>query len=183
MKPVRFFIVTLVGALFLGAVPLAGAQSSPASAQDTTDAEKEQFAQMALEEMGRYVTEVSQMLETAEREDDVVKKACLRKTLTTMRSLHQVTEGAVAEMRQAIKAGNDARAGLEYRKIGVALSKVREFRAQADGCVGGAYAQTGTTEVKIIEEAVSTADLEDILSPDYGFEDAQPPESSPFSSD
>jgi hypothetical protein len=102
----------------------------------TTDKEKQDFATQAIAEMQNAVKSVGRKLEAAEKEGDDLKIQCLSKKLSGIRALSEVSEDAQVAMERAINSGDSRLADHEFRKIAVALSKVRQFMAEADACVG-----------------------------------------------
>jgi len=178
----RRLIVAL--ALCVALLPLA------ASAQDTTVSgqieqssqsspeEMIRFTDMALEEMRASVKDVSKMVEAAEREHNMVAIQCISRKLTTMRALLEVSESSGVGLKQALADGEKDRAQHDFRKIAIALSKVRQFRAEADAC-GGGGAQPGTTSIEVIESAITDEDETEALDLGIDFGD-QPPPTSQF---
>jgi hypothetical protein len=159
---IRRFIVAFCISLVL--LPLvASAQESSASGQieqssQTSPEEKIQFTDMALAEMRESVKQVAKMVEASEREKNMVAIQCLSRKLTTMRALLEVSESSGVSLKQALADGEYQTAEHEYRKIAVALNKVRQFRAEADACGGGGGAKPGQTHVEVVESAISTDD-------------------------
>jgi len=123
----------------------------------TTPEEKIRFADGALEEMRTSVKDVGKMLESAERDKDMVRIQCLGKKATTMRALLEVSEASAITLKQALASGEYESAEHEYRKIAIALAKIKQFRAEADACGGGPGAQPGSTQIEVIQDAI-TAD-------------------------
>ena len=53
-----------------------------------------------------------------------------------LRALYEVSQAAEEALESALRAGDNDRAEHEFRKITVALTKVRQFVAEAEACVG-----------------------------------------------
>jgi hypothetical protein len=162
----------------------AGAQDSNASGQieqssQTSPEEKIRFTDMALGEMRSSVNEVSKMVEVSEREKNMVAIQCLSRKLTTMRALLEVSENSGITLKQALADGEYETAEHEYRKIAIALNRVRQFRAEADACAGGGGGTDGGTTVEVVESALSGEDETDMIVFDEDFGD-QPPPTSQF---
>ncbi len=178
----RLILAVLLSASLL---PMAaGAQETSAAGQieqssQTSPEEKIRFTDMALEEMRGSVKDVGKMMENAEREKNMVAIQCLSRKLTTMRALLEVSETSGITLKQALADGEYETAEHEYRKIAIALSKVRQFRAEADACAGGGTAQPGTTSVEVIESALSSEDETEGADFDEVFGEA-PPDTSQF---
>jgi hypothetical protein len=81
-------------------------------------------------------------------------------------------------MKQAFGAGQTVEADHEYRKIAIALVKVRQFRAEAETC-GGTSGQQGTTSVSLVDAGVASS--EDETTPEPGDDTIpDPPDLSQF---
>ena len=167
------------GAMHLGLALILGAAMAlaiPAHAQDTTgeleqssatsSKEKISFASSAIEEMSGASKDVAKMLADAEKEGDVFKVQCLNKKLAAIRALNEVSQSASANMQDAIGAGVSERADLEFRKIVVALSKVRQFRAEAEACLGEGGAAPGSVDVDVTNEELEETPEDSIASGD-----------------
>ena len=179
----RLFLAVLLLAVL---VPLAaGAQETSAAGEieqssQTTPEEKIRFTDMALEEMRTSVKDVGKMMENAERERNMVAIQCLSRKLTTMRALLEVSETSAVTLKQALADGEYETAEHEYRKIAIALSRVRQFQAEAATCAGGGTAQPGTTTVDVVESALSNEDETEGLDFDEEAFGNQPPDTSQF---
>ena len=185
MKTRFFKIAIAVGVLSVSAMPVGFAQDGNVGQIEinnkmSTD-EKLSFSEQAMGEMRADVQYVSRLMETAEREKDPVKIQCLGKKLTTMRALVEVTENSNTSMRQAITAGENDRADHEFRKIQVALAKVKQFRSEAEACLGGGDDQTGTTQVEVIDAGLSyEGEIDDAVTFDDGVFYDKPIDTSRF---
>ena len=181
---IRRLIFTIL--LLASMLPLvAGAQETSAAGQieqssQTSPEEKIRFTDMALDEMRQSVKDVGKMMENAEREKNMVAIQCLTRKLTTMRALLEVSETSAVTLKQALADGEYESAEHEYRKIAIALSKVRQFRAEADACAGGGTAQPGTTSVEVIESALGADDETEAFDFDEEAFGNQPPDTSQF---
>jgi hypothetical protein len=84
-------------------------------------------------------------------------------------------------MTDALADGNDERAEHEFRKIAIALSKVRQFVAEAEACVGQGGAVDGDTDVTVDVQGI-TDDSDDTEGTDTDGEiiGDDPPNTSPF---
>jgi len=164
--------------------------SPPALAQDdakgqleqsgsTSDKEKLEFAADAVGEMKEAVSDVSKKLANAEKENDDLKIQCLSKKLASIRSLSEVSETAQSSMEKALSSGDQALADAEFRKIAVALSKTRQFYAEAEACMVGSDTTPGVTDINVTSDALESDDLA-LMDPgdiDIGVD---PPDQSPF---
>jgi post-segregation antitoxin (ccd killing protein) len=105
----------------------------------------------------------------------------LRSKAASVRALVEVSSQAQTTMQEALAASQTERAQHEFRKVAVALSKVRQFVAEAEACLGKAGATPGTTEVTMTEEnaAAVTDETSDWAWDALDIGDA-PPDVSPF---
>ncbi len=180
----------LIAAGVLGGLVLTWAP--PAMAQDagvsgglektsaTTPKEKEAFVNSALTEIRGIAKDISKALEDAEREQDLVRSNCLTKKQASVSTLVEVAEQAQAQMNAYLAAGDSDKADFEFRKVAVALSKARQFDAEADACLGESGTQPGVTDVQVTVEGLAGGD--DLAPIDDGNDDigVDPPETSPF---
>ena len=178
----------------LGGLALAGvlALSAPVHAQETgvggqleqssstTPKEKKDFSTAALAEMQAAAKSVSKLLEQAEKEKDIVKIQCLTKKKAGIQALVEVSESSALSMEQALAEGDSQRADHEFRKVAVALSKVRQFLAEADACVGDAGAAPGVTEVDVTAEGLTDSEDTEPIYDGVIDVDVDPPDTSPY---
>ncbi len=151
-------------------------------AAETTPEEKVRFVERVLEEMKGAVRETGKLLESAEKSKDVVRMQCLNQKLTSIRALLAVSEQATGAMQNALVAAEGEKADHEFRKIAVALSKVRQFNAEADACLGAVGTQPGAIEIEVEEGEVLAGDADDTEPMEDGNTDIgiDPPGTSPF---
>ncbi len=179
----------LSAALF-GALLGAGAFAPDARAEDaasqleqsnvTTDKDKVRFASSAIDEMRETETLLVTRLAAAEKGGDPVEVLCVNNKLSAVRALVQVSEGANAVMQSSLAGGDPQRAEHEFRKVGVALTKVRQLKAEADACSGDDSLTPGVTEVEVTNEGLSESDdTERIEDGNTGVGD-EPPGTSPY---
>jgi hypothetical protein len=130
----------LGGAAFAQGVDASGQLEAAAT---TSPKEKMDFAAGALQEMAGAEKTVRKMLEQAEKEGESAtqKIQCLNNKLASIRALQEVSDGANGSMQEALAANQNELADFHFRKIAVAITKVRQFVAEAEACMG----QTGTT--------------------------------------
>ncbi len=152
--------------LLLPLLPVGGAAAQGTASAITqaarTPEEKAAFADGALGEMRGASKEVARMLEAAEREKNPIRIQCLSKKLATIRALVEVSETSATTMKQAFATGDTVVADHEYRKIAIALVKVRQFRAEAETC-GGSSGQAGSTSVSLVDAGVAYTEGEDLI--------------------
>lgn len=146
----------------------------------TTPQEKVEYATQTNEEIRTSIQSITELVETARRDNNAERLQCLNTRLSAIRALVQVSEAAEVAMREAIVAGRIERADHEFRKIAVARTKTRQLQAEADRCVDDSGPVVGETVVAVDGDDVG-ADEDMSAVPydpfDLGFD---PPEASPF---
>lgn len=176
----------------LTAMALALTLGAPAFAQDgevsgqlevtsaTSAKEKLDFARDALVEMVDTTKDAEKLLDQAEKGGDPDQIQCVRLKLASIKTLTQVSERAQSNMSEAIASEGDLLAAHEFRKIAVALSKVRQFIAEAEACMGEAGSADGSTEVSVNKEGISDAEETEPLTGEIGTVATDPGDYSPF---
>ena len=109
-----------------------------------------------------------------------VEVLCVNNKLSAVRALVQVAGSANAGMLDALDAGDADRAEHEFRKIGVALTKARQFQAEADACSGDDGVTPGVTEVEVTNEGLSETDDTERIDDGNTAVGDEPPGTSPF---
>lgn len=173
-----------VAAAFIFGAPAAMAQEAGSGTIEqgstVTDKEKAEFVNTAIDEMSSVVKSVSKQLEDAEKEGDDLKIQCLSKKLASIQALTEVSGDARDKMEKAIQSGDSAGAQHEFRKVAVALSKVRQFKAEADACVGGSNTTPGVTDVNVSVDGLTGTDDTELMGDSDVDIGSQPPNTSPF---
>ncbi len=174
----------LLSAAFLFGAPAAVAQEAGSGAIEQgstiTDKEKIEFVSAAIDEMNAMVKTVSKQLEDAEKEGDDLKIKCLSKKLAAIQALSDVSGNARDAMEKAIDDGESAGAQHEFRKVAVALSKVRQFKAEADACVSDSSTTPGVTNVNVSVDGLTSGNDTELMG-DSDFDVGSiPPNTSPF---
>ena len=168
-------------ALMLGVSPDATAQDNQVEAASSTSLkEKLDFAAEAIAEMQESVKLVEKIQEQVTREGDEELIQCVRTKLASVKALTDVSERANESMTDALAESNDERAEHEYRKIAIALSKVRQFAAEAEACIGQAAAVDGDTDVTVDVQGITDGEDTDETGTDDGIIGDDPPNTSPF---
>ncbi len=171
-------MVALLSILLLSGTGLAaetGGAAEYEQAGTRTPEEKAKFADDALAEINGHITHVKARLEEAQgkRQQDVAE--CLSRKLLPMENLGS----AAAQDAKALKAvGGSSEADAVFRRIAVALGKVRDFRSDADACVGDGGADQGI-QVASMSEPVLDVDVDDLIEDPWEDEESNPPNPSP----
>lgn len=147
----------------LGLVPAASAATPGSSgaveqAPTLSPKEKTEFVRTALEEMGAAVKEVEKMLEQAKKENQQEVVECLKKKLVPMIQLLDVSRQSSNDMQLALSANDSVHAELEFRKVAVGLSKVREFFQEAKTCGGSTAGEKAKSVATISQSSDNVAD-------------------------
>lgn len=177
---VAAFALTASISLGLPAHAQQGVGGEVAVTSATTAKEKLDFARQALIEMEDAAKRVDKLLDQAERGGDPDTIQCVRMKQASIRTLGQVSERAQASMSEAIAAGDDALADHEFRKITVATSKVRQFLAEAEACLGEAGSSDGVTDLQVEAEGTESSDDTEPITEDLGTIGVDPPGISPL---
>lgn len=166
--------------LALPAHAQSGVGGEVAVTSDTTPKEKLDFARNALSEMQDASKRVEKLLDQAEKGGDPETIQCVRMKQASIRTLSQVSERAQASMSEAIAQGDDAMADHEFRKIAVAVSKVRQFAAEAEACLGEAGDADGVTDLQVEADGEASSDDTEPITGDLGTIGVDPPGISPL---
>lgn len=135
-----------------------GATGEIEASTELSPKEKINYASDAIIEIKAASKDVAKLLADTEKgEADPLTIQCLNAKLGAIRSLIEVAESSNATMQEALAEGNDELADHEFRKIAVALSKSREFRAEAEACAG-AGEDAGDTTVKVEGDPYGSGD-------------------------
>jgi len=151
-------IVMLVATLGALSSSAAYAQESGVSGEleqsaTTSPREKTEFADGALAEIEGAVRTVEGLLKDAEaaKEKNAEQIECLVRKLTPMKSLSEVSRQSSNTMKQYLAANDTVHADQEFRKVAVALTKSREFLAEAQACVGDSGVQRGDSSATVTD--------------------------------
>lgn len=147
----------------------------------TSPKEKVEFARSAIEEIAASVRTVEKLLEQAQKEKNVEHIECLTRKLTPMRALYEVTRQSSNTMQEALAASDNIHADQEFRKVAVALTKARDFLAEAQACVGDSGVKRGESSISVNETMESLVGMEDVeTEPGDGDGVVDPPDPSAF---
>lgn len=136
---------------FAEAPGVAGTLEQSSSA---TPKEKAEFATSAVKEIDAAVNTVQKLLDQASKEKNTEEIDCLQRKLTPLRALADVSKASSSALGQLLAANDAVHADLEYRKVAVALSKARDFLAEAQACVGETGARRGDAVVSVDDAGV-----------------------------
>ncbi|MES2638241.1 MAG: hypothetical protein V4850_02115 [Myxococcota bacterium] len=126
----------------------------------TSPKEKTQFTDAALAEIEDSVKTVEALLTAAEKEKNVEEIECLTRKLTPLRALLEVSRQSANTMRLSLASNDTVHADQEFRKVAVALTKAREFLAEAQACVGDTGVDRGDASSTVTDNGENTIDAD-----------------------
>lgn len=132
----------------------------------TTPREKAEFADGALAEIEGAVKTVETLLKDAEsaKDKNIERIECLTRKLTPLKALSEVARQSANSMKQYLAANDGVHADQEFRKIAVALTKAREFLAEAQACVGDSDTERGESSATVTDGGDNYVDEDDVPS-------------------
>lgn len=132
--------------------------------------QKTEAVDASIAEMRQSVAMVQRLLEQAKASHAVEEELrCLQSCLIPMQALVDISGQSQNSMKQALAESDDSHADLEYRKILVALYKVREFTAQALLCAGNPPGTANSiTESNVTTSPEEIPDASTDLDPESG---------------
>jgi hypothetical protein len=177
-----FFFLGCVGLLWSGPVLAQGASdvdALPLGAKASPE-QMQGFVARSIEEMVNGVKSMNKMVSQARREGDEEKVACLESRLSYVRALLMVSERANGAMKEAVAGGLSSRSEHEFRKVAVAVSKVRQFLAEAETCLGEEGTTPGTTELDVDDPGLKEGDDTEAMDDYFVVVGDDPTHTSPF---
>jgi hypothetical protein len=129
-----------------------GVAGSLEQSSSTSPKEKVEFGTAAVEEISSAVKTVEKLLDQAQKDKNTEAIECLTRKLTPMRALLEVSRQSFNTMQLSLAASDTVHADQEYRKVAVALTKTRDFLAEAQACVGDTGASRGDAVVTVTGE-------------------------------
>jgi hypothetical protein len=169
--------VLIISGLDASAQDIPGLQAEDAT--QTSAPEKLSFAQAALDEMSQSLENVTRLYESAkERDSDAEMLQCVLMKQASIKALLDVSIRSNEAMQEALANGANERAEHEFRKVAVALSKARQFLAEAEACAGQGSVVAGDTQLEVLTtQGISDADETDSTDEDVTV-GTDPPSSS-----
>ena len=164
--------------------------SSPTWAQDygsngglpdpegMTAKERNDATSGAIREMQGMLSQIVTLLTKAQQEGDPDHIQCVKDKQASSRAMVDVSVMAESAMQEALSGDSPARALTEYRKVSVALTKVRQFLAEAQSCVGEEV-EGGQVDVESTGDDAETDEVAVTLMSDEDWE-TDPPNTTPF---
>lgn len=163
----RPLIATLFASLLLASPVFAQEAGISGELEQSTTAspeEKAEFAASAVAEIAAAAKTVEDLLNAAENAKDRNEERieCLSRKVEPLRTLAGVSREASNQMMQYLAVNDTVRADWEYRKIAVALTKAREFLAEAQACVGDAGLERGESYATLTDGGENLVDESDV---------------------
>ena len=156
------FIVLMLAMVAPARADTPGIAGTLEQSSGTTAKEKVDFAASAVEEITGAVKTVQKLLDQAQKDKNTEAIECLSRKLTPMKALLEVSKTSQNSLQSFLAASDAVHGDLEYRKIAVALSKTRDFLAEAQACVGETGAKRGDAVVSVDAPETSDNLLEDV---------------------
>jgi len=124
--------------------------------------EKAKFADDAQSEIAGHVTHVQGLLQEAQKEHMQDAQECISRKLDPMLRLQASATQNATLLSAALKSAGQEDPDPYFRLIAVALDKTREFRTEADACIGDAGADRGHS-VTSMSEPDAFVDVESLI--------------------
>jgi hypothetical protein len=155
--------IWMLGALALSLTSPAVAQTPGITGEleqsaTTSPKEKTEFADAAVAEIEGAVKTVENLLGDAEKEKNVEEMECISRKLTPLRALFEVSRQSSNTMRLSLASNDGVHAEQEFRKVAVALTKAREFLAEAQACTGDTGVERGDSSSTVTETSENPID-------------------------
>jgi hypothetical protein len=160
MPLVLVVLLTLLGAPARADTP--GVVGQLEQSATTSPKEKVAFSEAAVLEIGGAVKTVEKLLDEATKQKNTEEIECLTRKLTPLKALLEVSKASNTAMQSALASSDAVHADQEFRKIAVALTKSRDFLAEAQACVGDAGAKRGNAAITVVEGEGSLVDETDL---------------------
>lgn len=183
----------VLGATFISQVAMAQAPSGGAASDSATPSANVTVAQPAglsgqdmLTQSQTYKTNttqtaqrLSQMVEEARRQKDVIRLTCLTDKVVQANANMNILDKALMSLQDAVGRNDEGASTHEFTRITIVNQKVQILGAEAEGCVGEELQFVGATKVDVeISPNVRPDDTTQPSGPSNVFE--RPPAASPF---
>jgi hypothetical protein len=157
-----FPLVVLLGLAGPAFADTPGVSGELEQSSSTTPRQKAEFADGAVDEIQVAVRTVEGLLADAQKEKNTEQIECLTRKLTPMRELSEVSQTSSNSMKAALASNDAVHADQEFRQVAVALTKTREFLAEAQACVGEAGVKRGSSSATVTDNGVSLVQEGDV---------------------
>ncbi len=112
---------------------------------------------------------ISELVQAAEAERDVILLTCLETKLEQVKGLLRISNAASTAMFEGIAKSRPDKVNNEYTKVALAAGKSQVITAEANQCVGSSSVFTGETEVSVtVDGEVEGLDPTEPIAPPPG---------------
>lgn len=159
----------VMGALLVGALTLGAHAAEPTYRHAETLSTQEKLTRSSeqLKRMKDTVKQTLLRLKGAREKQDIIQVNCVDDKLQAIQALLNISEDADRGLREAAAREDVEMINHEFTKISFTATRVENFRAEVEGCMGEASQYTGKT---VLDVTVSN----DIRSDDPADADADP---------
>lgn len=144
-------------------------------------AEKRKIAANHVAESKRLLGTVTGVLKEAREKKDIIRINCVNEKLTRIKALARSAEMSELYLREALTKKDTKTTNHAYRKIAIALQKIRTLKAEAEQCIGElAFTadEKEKVELKIDRDKVPADDPTATEFPETAI--IRPPAASPY---
>lgn len=172
----------ILGFLLAGAGPVRADDAAPGvRPAAVSPADMREGAADAIREMAEASSKLNAERQQVQKKGDTEAEQCISLQLAKIDALLQVSKDAEAAMIQALQDGLQQRADHEYRKIQIAVGKVRQFLADGYSCADADSAARKDQTVVTTEWAEAQVTDETDPPPDTDGEiGTDPPGTTPY---
>lgn len=160
-----------------------GAYRSSAETTELGARELLQGSRDAVEEISDRREDSEKLLadvEKSNRPDQAETEDCVRTRVNGIVALEGVSQIAYKDLQTALAADQLGHANHQYRRIGIALGKVRQFAGEAQACVGDGASADGITQVSGGDQGGGDGDETNGSGTSDGTVGVDPPGTTPF---
>ncbi len=149
------------------------------SGRDLNPRQKQEFAQVAVQELESATNRILRLIEEAQKKKDVVLLNCLNDKLGALRGLLKVAGDSKLNLAEAAARENLDLQEHNFRKLFIAQQQATTVTAEADACVGQVGIVTaGQTRVVVTVEGGTEGGESGGPASTGG--SSRPPDASPF---
>jgi hypothetical protein len=144
-------------------------------------AQKQENAAKYVAESKQLLANVNGVLKEAREKKDIIRINCVNEKLTRIKALARSAEMADLYLREALTKKDAKTASHSYRKITIALQKIRALKSEAEQCIGELAFAAGEKEkvdLKIDRDKVPDDDPTVTEFPETAI--VRPPAASPY---
>jgi hypothetical protein len=122
------------------------------------DADKPLETQKAILRMREILARITQNLEEAREERDVVKLNCVNEKLSAVKGLLKISELSQVTLADSLSRRRTEIAAHEFEKVSIAMRKSEQLLIESEACVGELAVYSGDTDIEVVRDGVSDDD-------------------------